>query len=105
MPDEAELKVLKEDEVILLHKQVVIEYSQLKARMKVDRPKLYGLILAHMSVESKDEVAQGPDFQTWHGAMDPKKLWQAIVKTCKVDCISHVSQISSQGTCSKEGLS
>jgi hypothetical protein len=34
------------------------EHSKLVARMKLNRPKLYGLILEHMSVESKDEVAQ-----------------------------------------------
>jgi hypothetical protein len=34
MPTEAELKSLTEEEVILFCKQAVIEYSQLKARMK-----------------------------------------------------------------------
>jgi len=35
-------------------------------RMVEDRPKLYGLIMQHMSVESKDEVTQDPDYATWH---------------------------------------
>jgi hypothetical protein len=93
IPSEAELMSLTEEEVILFNKKAVIEYSQLKARMKMDRPKLYGLILSHMSMESKDEVAQDPDYLTWHTAADPKKLWQAIVRTHKVDCVSHVSQV------------
>jgi hypothetical protein len=59
----------------------------------LDRPKLYGLILEHMSVESKVEVAQDKDYEIWHKATDPEKLWKAIVKTSKVDCISNVSQV------------
>jgi hypothetical protein len=52
-------------------------------KMVEDRPKLYGLIMQHMSVESRDEVAQDPDYDTWHAEKDPEKLWQAIVKTHK----------------------
>jgi hypothetical protein len=59
----------------------------------MDRPKLHGLIISHMSMESKDEIAQDPDYQTWRTATDPEKLWQAIVRMHKVDCVSHVSQV------------
>jgi hypothetical protein len=31
--------------------------------MEDDRPKLFGLIMQHMSVESKDEVAQDEDYE------------------------------------------
>jgi D-ribose pyranose/furanose isomerase RbsD len=65
----------------------------LLARMKWDRPKLYGLILEHMSVESKDEVAQEADYKVWHKATDLEKLCQAIVKSHNVDCVSKVSQV------------
>lgn len=41
--------------------------------MKADRTKLYGLILEHMSVESKDEVAQEADYKAEHLATDPEK--------------------------------
>jgi hypothetical protein len=34
-------------------------------KMRDDCPKLYGLILRHMSPESKDEVAQDPDYKAW----------------------------------------
>jgi hypothetical protein len=61
--------------------------------MKMDKPKLYGLIMAHMRVESKDEVSQDPEYQDWNAATDPKKLWQAIVKMHKVNCVSHVSSV------------
>jgi hypothetical protein len=63
------------------------------AKMVEDRPKLYGLIMQHMSVESKDEVPQDPDYVTWHAEKDPEKLWKAIVKTHKVDCISNVTAV------------
>lgn len=34
------------------------EHTRKLTKMEDDRPKLYGLIMQHMSVESKDEVAQ-----------------------------------------------
>ena len=77
----------------IMRQEALKEHSKLIARMKLDRPKLYGLILEHMSVESKDEVAQDADYETWHKATDPEKLWQTIVKTHKVDCVSNVSQV------------
>jgi hypothetical protein len=61
--------------------------------MVEDRPKLYGLIMQHMSVESRDEVAQDPDYVTWHAEKDPEKLWKAIVKKHKVDCVSNVTAV------------
>jgi hypothetical protein len=35
------------------------------------RPKLYGLIRQHMSLESKDEVAKEKDYEQWHANTDP----------------------------------
>jgi hypothetical protein len=32
-----------------------------------------------MNPESKDEVAQDLDYDVWSKAIDPEKLWQAIV--------------------------
>jgi hypothetical protein len=46
-----------------------------------------------MIMESKDEVAQDADYEIWHKAADPEKLWQVIVKTHKVDCMSNVSNV------------
>ncbi len=43
--------------------------------MEDEHPKLYGMILRHMSAESKDEVAQDPDYETWSDVTDPEKLW------------------------------
>jgi hypothetical protein len=54
---------------------------------------LYGLMLEHMIVESKDEVAQEADYETWHNMTNPEKLWQAIMKMHTVDCVSNVSQV------------
>jgi hypothetical protein len=46
-----------------------------------------------MSPESKDEVAQNPDYDVWSEATDPEKLWQAIVKTHKIDCVTSVDGV------------
>jgi hypothetical protein len=61
--------------------------------MEEDRPKLYGLIMQHMSVESKDEVAQDEDYKEWHQEKDPEKLWQAIIRTHKMDTVSNVDSV------------
>ncbi len=72
--------------------ELVKDFAKQAGRMRADRPKLYGLILEHMSIESRDEVARKPDYEVWSIATDPEKLWQAIVKTHKVDCASNMSQ-------------
>ncbi len=59
------------------------------------RPKLYGLIRQHMSLESKDEVAKEKDCDQWHANTDPEKLWQAIERTHKVDSSSNVDEVKS----------
>jgi hypothetical protein len=46
-----------------------------------------------MSVESRDEVTQQPDYADWHAEKDPEKLWQVIVKMHKVDSTSHVMEV------------
>jgi len=43
-------------------------------KMRADRPRPYGLIRQHMSVESRDKVAQQPDYADWHAEKDPEKL-------------------------------
>jgi hypothetical protein len=69
------------------------EHARKLTKMEEDRPKLYGLIMKHMSVESKDEVAQEPENYTWHAEKDAEKLWQAIIRTHKVDCVSSVTAV------------
>jgi hypothetical protein len=80
-------------EIDLVKTELVKDFAKQVGRMRADRPKLYGFILEHMSVESRDEVAREPDYEVWSIATDPEKLWQAIVKTHKVDCVSNVSQV------------
>jgi hypothetical protein len=46
-----------------------------------------------MSAESKDEVAQDPDYDNWSMATDPKKLWKVIIEMHKVDCVSSVDAV------------
>jgi hypothetical protein len=91
-------------EQAIMRQEALKEHSKLITRMKLDRPKLYGLILEHMSVESKDEVAQDADYETWHKATDPEKLWQTIVKTHKVDCVSMGLSHYSAGLSNSLGL-
>jgi hypothetical protein len=69
------------------------DHSRKLTKMEEDRPKLYGLIMKHMSMESKDEVAQEPNYEVWHAEKDPEQLWQAIIKTHKVDCVSNVMAV------------
>jgi hypothetical protein len=61
--------------------------------MEEDRPKLYGLIMQCMSVESKDEVAQDKDYEQWHHNKGPEKLWQAIIRMHKVDTVSNIDGV------------
>jgi hypothetical protein len=79
---------LTQDETRKLRMDAMKAHQRKLERMKDDCPKLYGLILRHMSPESKDEVAQDPDYETWSEATDPEKLWKAIVATHKVDCVT-----------------
>jgi hypothetical protein len=61
--------------------------------MEEDRLKLYGLIMQHMSLESKDKVAQDEEYKDWHQDKDPEKLWQVIIRTHKVDTVSNVDTV------------
>jgi hypothetical protein len=83
--DSSQVKVMQKEATKGLAKEI--------DKMRADRPRLYGLIRQHMSVESRDEVAQQPDYADWHAEKDPEKLWQAIVKTHKVDSASHVTEV------------
>jgi hypothetical protein len=77
--DSSQVKVMQTEAIKGLAKEI--------DKMRADRPRLFGLIRQHMSVESRDEDAD------WHVEKDPEKLWQAIVKTHKVDSTSHVTEV------------
>jgi hypothetical protein len=83
--DLSKVKVMKTEAIKGLAKEI--------DKVRADRPRLYGLIKQHMSAESRDEVAQQPDYADWHAEKDPEKLWQVIVKTHKVDSTSHVTEV------------
>ncbi len=34
------------------------------------------------------------DYEKWHKETDPEKLWQAIIKSHKVDCVSNVHSLA-----------
>jgi hypothetical protein len=84
---------LTADEITMLRMEALKDHVKYVERMKQDRPKLYGLMLEHISVESKDEICQVEDYDVWSKRTDPEKLWQAIVQTHKVDCVSNVNQV------------
>jgi len=69
------------------------EHTRKLTKMEEDHQKLYGLIMQHMSIESKDEVAQDEEYEDWHRDKDPKKLWQAIIRMHKVDTVSNVDVV------------
>jgi hypothetical protein len=69
------------------------EHLKKLTKMEEVRPLLYGLIMKYMSVESRDEVAQDQEFETWHAEKDPEKLWQVIIRTHKVNCVSNIDPI------------
>jgi len=46
-----------------------------------------------MNVESKDEAVQDPEYHDWSDAIDPEKLWQAIVKMHIIDCVSSIDVV------------
>jgi hypothetical protein len=68
-------------------------YQRKIEKMMDARPKLFGLILRDMSLEGKDEVVQDPDYDVLSEATDPEKLWQVIVKTHKIDCVTSVDTV------------
>jgi len=84
---------LTTDEAKKMRMDAMKAHQQKLEKMMDECPKLYGLILRHMSAESKDEVAQDPDYETWSEATDPEKLWQAIMSTHKVDCVTSIDAI------------
>jgi hypothetical protein len=84
---------LTQDEERKMRMDAMKAHQRKFERMKDDCPKLYGLILRHMSPESKDEVAQDPDYEVWSEATGPEKLWKAIVLTHKVDCVTSVDAV------------
>jgi hypothetical protein len=62
-------------------------------KMHSDHPRLYGLIRMHMSVESRDKVSQERNYALWHADKDPERLWQTILRTHKVDCMSNINEV------------
>jgi len=76
-----------------MKQEAMKELAKEVGKMNRDKPKLYGLIRQHMSVESRDEVSQQPNYAVWHVEKNPEQLWQAIVRTHKVDCVSNVTEV------------
>jgi hypothetical protein len=79
--------------VDFMKNEVMKEIAMEVGKINRDKPKLYGFIQQHMSVESRDEVSQQPNYAAWHAQKYPEKLWQAIVKTHQVDCVSNIMEV------------
>ncbi len=85
--------ILDADETRALNLATIEKYAMKVAKMESDSIKLYGLIHMHLSIESKDEIAQDPEYAVWSKAMDAEKLWQTIVKAHNVDCVSNKDEV------------
>jgi hypothetical protein len=92
LPDHTALGIYQANVAFMTNKGMK-ELAKEVGKMNRDRPKLYGLIRQHMSIESRDKVYQQPDYATWHRDKDPEKLWQAIAMTHKVDCVSNMTEV------------
>jgi hypothetical protein len=80
-------------DVDLVRNELMKDFAKQVGKMKANQPRIYSLILENISIESWDEVAQEPDYKDWHNATDLEKLWQAIMKTHIVDCVSNMDQV------------
>jgi hypothetical protein len=69
------------------------EVSKAHGQHDTDRPKLYELIMDHISAESKDAIKTEADYTVWYSSKDPEKLWQASEKTHEVDSVSAMSEV------------
>ncbi len=67
-------RTLDADEEKALKVEAVKEYAKKLAKVEAESPKMYGFIMQHLSVESKDEIAQEPDYEIWSKALDAEKF-------------------------------
>jgi hypothetical protein len=84
------------EEQKLMKAEHVKKYTKEINNMEMDRPKLYGQTRKHMSMESVDEASQQPWYDQWSKALDPEKLWQAIVLTRNHMFVESVDEVSQQ---------
>jgi hypothetical protein len=80
-------------QINVLETENLKKYQNHMDNMMQDRPKLYGLIMEHISAESKDAIKTEADYDIWQANKDPEKLWQALEKMHKVDSVSAVSEM------------
>ncbi len=56
----------------ILETESLKKYQKQMDNMMRGRPKLYGLIMEHISMESKDAMKTEVDYTIWHANKDPK---------------------------------
>jgi hypothetical protein len=94
MPDEDDFEVVGRPAMSeKMYDLACMEWVKSNSQMKEKRAPLYGFIWKHMSLESRDKIKEERDYDTWSQEKDPKKLWQAIVNTHKVNTTSSVSAL------------
>ena len=64
--------------------------------MEQKRPMLYGTIWPYLCLESIDEIKNQVAFKGFSVDKDPECLWQTIVATHRINCISHVPVVIKQ---------
>jgi len=62
-------------QINVLETENLKKYQNHMDNMMQDRPKLYGLIMEHISAESKDAIKTEADYDIWQANKDPEKLW------------------------------
>jgi hypothetical protein len=64
--------------------------------VELKRPMLYGMIWSYLSPESIDKIKNQVAFKDFSVDKDPEGLWQTIVATHRINCISHVPVVIKQ---------
>lgn len=70
------------------------EYRKEMAKMRENKPKLYGLIMQYLSDESKDEIKRQDKYDDIEKTADPEGLWRLVEETHKVTSISKVEAVT-----------
>jgi hypothetical protein len=62
-------------------------------KIEEELPKMYGIIIRNISIESLDKVKQDPTWPVFNLSKDPLELWNVIVKTHSVGGDSTVGPV------------
>jgi hypothetical protein len=84
------------DDDNLLYHEALKGWVRVKLDMELKHPMLYGMIWLYLSLESIDEIKNQAAFKVCSVDKDPEGLWQTIVTTHRINCISHIPVVIKQ---------